>query len=58
MKKQRKFEKDGLIVTHFGGPHTYKDAEEALTELLEINEDKKQHNKASHSRGAISIIFI
>lgn len=42
MKKQRQIEKDGLIVTNFGGLHTYKDAEEALIELLEINKDKKQ----------------
>lgn len=42
MKKQRIIEKDGLIVTHFGGLHTYDDAEEALNELLEINKGKKQ----------------
>ena len=42
MKKKRQVEKDGLIVTHFGGLHTYKDAEEALYELLEINQGKKQ----------------
>ena len=42
MKKQRQIEKDGLIVTHFGGLHTYDDAEESLNELLEINKGKKQ----------------
>ncbi len=42
MKKLRKIEEDGLIVTHFGGRHTYNDAEEALSELLEINKGKKQ----------------
>jgi hypothetical protein len=42
MKKQRKIENDGLIVTHFGGLHSYKDAEEALNELIEINKGKKQ----------------
>jgi hypothetical protein len=42
MKKQRQIEKDGLIVTHFGGLHSYKDAEEALNELREINKGKKQ----------------
>ena len=42
MTKQRKIEKDGIIVTHFGGLHTYGDAEEALDELLEINKGKKQ----------------
>ncbi|MBU0985826.1 MAG: hypothetical protein KKH68_01125 [Proteobacteria bacterium] len=42
MKKQRQIEKDGLIVTHFGGLHTYEDAAEALNELLEINKGKKQ----------------
>ena len=42
MKKQRQIEKDGLIVTHFGGLHTYDDAEEALNELLEINNDPDQ----------------
>ncbi len=26
MKKQREIDKDGLIVTHFGGLHTYDDA--------------------------------
>jgi hypothetical protein len=41
MKKQRIIEKDGLIVTHFGGLHTYDDVEEALNELLEINKGKK-----------------
>lgn len=41
MKKQRQIEKDGLIVTRFGGPHTFKDAEEALDELLELNKGKK-----------------
>ena len=42
MKKQRRVEKDGLIVTHFGGLHTYADAEEALDELLELNKGKKE----------------
>lgn len=42
MKKQRIIEKDGLIVTHFCGLHTYKDAKEALDELTEINKGKKQ----------------
>lgn len=41
MKKQRHIEKDGLIVTLFGGPHTYEDAKEALNELLKINKGKK-----------------
>ena len=42
MKKQRLIEKDGVIVTHFGGLHTYAYAKEALDELLEINKGKKQ----------------
>ena len=42
MKIKREIEKDGLIVTHFGGPHTFKDAEAALNELLEINRNKNQ----------------
>lgn len=42
MKKQRRVEKDGLIVTHFGGLHTYADAKEALDELLRINKGKKE----------------
>lgn len=42
MKKQRLIEKDGVIVTHFGGLHTYVAAKEALDELLEINKGKKQ----------------
>ena len=42
MKKQGQIKNDGLIVTHFGGLHTYDDAEEALNELLEINKVKKQ----------------
>ena len=37
MKRQRQFEKDWLILTHFGGLNSYKDAEDALIELLEIN---------------------
>ena len=41
MKKQRQIEKDGLIVTHFGGVHTYDDAKEALNDLLEINKGNK-----------------
>lgn len=42
MKKQRQIEKDGLIVTYFCGLHTYRDAEEALDELLEIDGEAKQ----------------
>ncbi len=41
MKKQRQIEETGLIITHFGGLHTYNDAEEALDALLEINKGKK-----------------
>ena len=41
MKIERKIEKDGLIVTHFGGLHTYNDAVEALNELDELNKGKK-----------------
>lgn len=33
MKQQRHIEKDGLIVTRFGGQHTYRDAAEALAEI-------------------------
>jgi len=42
MIKQRYIEKDGLIITNFGGMHTYADAVEALNELLEINKGKNQ----------------
>lgn len=42
MKRQRQAEKDGLIVTHFGGLHTYDNAKEALEELPLINHNKKQ----------------
>ena len=42
MKTGRIVEKDGLIITHFGGLHTYADAIEALDELLEINKGKRQ----------------
>ena len=41
MKIERQIEKDGLIVTHFGGLHTYNDAFEALNELDELNRGKK-----------------
>ena len=41
MSIQRKVEKDGLIVTRFGGTHTYKDAVKALHELAELNQGKK-----------------
>ncbi|MDY6954485.1 MAG: hypothetical protein SWE60_23520 [Thermodesulfobacteriota bacterium] len=37
MKIRRHIEKDGLIVTQFGGVHTYKDALESLDELLALN---------------------
>jgi hypothetical protein len=37
MIKQRRREKDKLIVTHFGGRHTYHDALAALVGLLELN---------------------
>jgi len=42
MKKQRRTEKDGLIITTFGGRHTYKDAIDALDELLEIKKGEKR----------------
>lgn len=37
MKVKRIIENNGLIVTYFGGKHTYKDATAALDELLLIN---------------------
>ena len=40
MKRLRNVEKDGLVVTHFGGRHTLADAEAALDELLDINKGK------------------
>ena len=42
MKKQRWVEKDGLIVTSFGGLHRYKDADAAIREVVELNKDRKQ----------------
>ena len=41
MKIKRQIEKDGLIVTHFGGLHTYNDAVEAFDELVELNKGSK-----------------
>ena len=41
MKLKRHKEKDNLIITHFGGRHTYDDAIEALNELIEINKGSK-----------------
>jgi len=41
MKKYRELEKDGLIVTHFGGIHTFNHAEEALDELLELKAESE-----------------
>ncbi|UCE79554.1 MAG: hypothetical protein JSV13_02680 [Nitrospiraceae bacterium] len=41
MFKQRRVEKDSLIVTHFGGRHTYHDALTALRGLLELNAGNK-----------------
>ena len=58
MKKQRRVEKDGLIVTHFGGLHTYADAKEALDELLEINPyfEKIARKKNFYSRDLMKTI--
>ena len=39
---KRQLEEDDIIVTHFGGLHTYDDAEKSLNELLEINKGKNQ----------------
>jgi hypothetical protein len=41
MKLKREIEQDGLVVTHFGGLHTYDDAIEALNELYELNKGEK-----------------
>ena len=41
MKTKRQVEQDGLIVTHFCGLHTYKDAIKALNELVELNDGRK-----------------
>ncbi|MDB9822273.1 hypothetical protein OAC89_01055 [Deltaproteobacteria bacterium] len=41
MKIKRQIEKDSLVVTHFGGLHTYNDAIEALNELFEVNRGRK-----------------
>ena len=42
MKLKRHKEKDNLIITHFGGRHTYDDAIAALDELLEMNKGNKE----------------
>ncbi len=42
MKKQRYIENNGLIVTRFGGQHTYHDAVEALEEIPRINSSNKE----------------
>lgn len=41
MKISRQVEEDGLIVTRFGGIHTYYDAFEALNELVELNKGRR-----------------
>ena len=41
MKLKRQLEKDGLIVTRFGGVQTYNDVFEALKELSELNKGRE-----------------
>ena len=41
MKIKRQVENDGLIITHFGGLYTYRDAFEALSELFELNKGRR-----------------
>ena len=41
MKLKRQVEEDGIIVTRFGGVHTYNDAREALEELLELKKGRE-----------------
>ena len=40
MKISRQIEIDDLIITRFGGTHTYRDAVESLDELLVLNKGK------------------
>ncbi len=42
MKLKRHIEKDKLIITEFGGRHTYDDAIDALDELIDINKGNKE----------------
>lgn len=41
MKISREMESAGLVVTHFGGKHTYDDAIDALNEIQELHREKK-----------------
>jgi hypothetical protein len=40
MKIKRTIEESGLVITHFGGKHTYEDAIDALHELEKIHEGR------------------
>ncbi len=57
MTTHRHVEKDGLIVTRFSGRHTYKDALDALSELLELNEGRQDIYEIVINDDPIELVF-